>query len=147
MCQCVFVFFFEIKIFCTYFTGCLVISIVHRERRITYFNENLFRVFLFVNNPQIIFRVFRINSVQILFTWVLAVKARRWGAQTARTALERHNGFASFLTQTFSTMSDRYFYFCKPTSLFSNDFLNNLWFVRHLVRISAGNDDNIISYR
>ena len=89
----------------------------------------------------------RNNSVQILFPWMLAVKARRRGAETARTASERHNGFASFLTQTSSRMSDRIFYFCKPTGLLSIDFLNNVWFVRHLVRISAGNDNNIISYR
>ena len=34
-----------------------------------------------------------------------------------------------------------------PTHLLSNDFLNNLWFLRHLVLISAGVDDNIETCR
>jgi len=41
-------------------------------------------------------------------------------------------------------MHRSYLRYCKPTGLL---ILNNLCFVRHVFRISAGNDDNIISYR
>ena len=94
----------------------------------------------------IIFRVSRNSSLQILFTWILAVKASRWGLQTARTAPQPAE-FASLLTQICLQNAISCFYYCKSTGLLSNCVLSNLRFVRNLAGICAGTDDNINTYR
>ena len=87
MCVCINIrLFLRLRIFAVISHGCLVISIVHRERKITLFSQNLFWGFISAKSSQITFCVSRNNSLPILFTRILAVKASQRGPQTARTA-------------------------------------------------------------